>query len=83
MPRYFFHIHDGQDYPDAEGTELPDLQAARVEAFRTSGELLRGHEGSAEFWSGDDWTMNVMDEGGRPVFTLRFSGTEHAKLLPP
>jgi len=78
VPRYFFHLHDEQDYPDAEGTELPDLQAARVEAVRTSGELLRGNEGAAGFWSGDDWTMNVMDEGGRPVLTLRFSGTEHA-----
>jgi hypothetical protein len=77
VPRYFFNVHDGRDYPDAEGTELPDLAAVRAEALRSSGELLRGNNGTAEFWSGDDWAMNVTDEAGKNLLTLRFSGTEH------
>jgi hypothetical protein len=33
MPRYFFDFHDGGDVSvDGEGTELPDMQAARDEA---------------------------------------------------
>ena len=77
MPRYFFHVRDGRDIPDNVGTELPSLEAARVEAVRSSGEMLRDIKGSTEFWSGDDWVMNVTDEAGKPVLTLRFSGTQH------
>ena len=77
MPRYFFNVHDGRDYPDDEGTELPDLAAVRAEALQSSGEMLRDSKGAADFWSGDDWTMNVTDEAGKTVLTLRFSGTEH------
>jgi hypothetical protein len=41
MPRYFFHMRDGSTVLDAEGTELPDLKAARDEAIRACGEMLR------------------------------------------
>ena len=78
MPRYFFHVRDGRDFPDNEGAELPDLSAVRAEAIASSGEMLRDSKGAADFWSGDDWTMNVTDEAGQPVLTLRFSGTLHA-----
>ena len=78
MPRFFFHVRDGQDLPDTEGTELPNLAAVRTEALKASGEMLRDNKGRAEFWSGHDWTMNVHDEAGRPVLTLRFAGALHA-----
>jgi hypothetical protein len=36
MTRYFFDFHDGDEARfDTEGTELPDMQAARDEATRT------------------------------------------------
>jgi hypothetical protein len=41
MPRYFFHMQDGSTVLDAEGTELPDLKAARDEAIQACGEMLR------------------------------------------
>jgi hypothetical protein len=78
MPRYFFHVHDGQDLPDTEGTELPNVAAAQSEAIRASGDMLSNHKGSAGFWAGEDWTMNVTDATGRSLLTLRFSGTLHA-----
>jgi len=35
MPRYYFDYLDGpKSAPDEEGTELPDLAAARAEACR-------------------------------------------------
>ena len=68
MPRYFFHVRDGQDLPDTEGTELPDLKTVRTEALRASGEMLRGVEDKAEFWSGNDWTMNVEASKNLAVF---------------
>ena len=77
MPRYFFHVRDGCDLPDTEGSELPDLNAVRLEALRASGEMLRDNKGEAAFWSGEDWTMNVLDDAGGPVLTLGFSGKLH------
>jgi hypothetical protein len=77
VPRFFFHVRDGVDLPDTEGTELPNLAAVRAEALKASGEMLRDY-GGGDFWSGDDWTMNVHDEAGRPVLTLRFAGALHA-----
>ena len=41
MPRYFFHVQDGKDIPDTEGTVLADHKAARIEAIATSGAMLR------------------------------------------
>ncbi|HWH18879.1 MAG TPA: hypothetical protein VNT77_11220 [Allosphingosinicella sp.] len=32
MPRFFFHLRNDIDAPDEEGTELPDLEAARAHA---------------------------------------------------
>ena len=42
MPRYFFHVQDGSDFPDLQGTVLDDLPAARLEAVRFAGSLLSG-----------------------------------------
>jgi hypothetical protein len=36
MPRFYFDFHDGADVTlDLEGTELPNMQAARDEATET------------------------------------------------
>jgi hypothetical protein len=71
MPRYFFHVSDGKDLPDLEGTELPDEDAARSEALVTAGSMLR--EGDSHFWDGEEWIMRVENDVGRPVCELRFS----------
>ena len=44
MPHYHFHVYEGREVLDQEGTELLDLQAAHREAMRFAGELLI-HEG--------------------------------------
>ncbi|WP_336487793.1 DUF6894 family protein [Methylobacterium nigriterrae] len=41
MPRFHFNVYDGVRLPDAEGTDLPDWQAARLEAIRKAGEILK------------------------------------------
>jgi hypothetical protein len=41
MPRYYFHVEDHHTDIDEVGTELPDLEAARSEAVRAAGEILR------------------------------------------
>ena len=70
MPRYFFDIVDGQDLPDPQGSEHADLRAARMEAIRYSGEVLR--EMPERFWDAEEWTMTVSDHGRKPLFTLKF-----------
>jgi hypothetical protein len=69
--RYFFNVHDGKDITDDEGIELPDLDAARTEAIRTSGEMIR--EVGPDVWCGQDWRMTVTDDAGREVLVLSFS----------
>ena len=81
MPRYFFHVHDGTSTKDAIGTDLPDIFAAQEEAIRTSGELLR--EMGGKFWDGAEWSLEVTDENGRLLFTLRFSAEEGPDLQNP
>jgi hypothetical protein len=71
MPRYYFHVRDGVAFNDDVGTELPDEDAARAEAVRSSGEMLRDVGG--RFWNSDEWLMSVVDESGAHVCGLRFS----------
>ena len=74
MPRYFFHVIDGRDIIDNEGTEFPNLRTARAAAIRLAGAILRD-EGDA-FWKGEEWHMNVTDLTGQSVLKLRFSADD-------
>ncbi|MEO6339462.1 MAG: hypothetical protein ABIO39_05455 [Caulobacteraceae bacterium] len=83
MPRYFFDITDGTYTPDLLGTELPGLEAARLEAVVLSGALLR--DNPAKFWSAETWLIEVKDEEALVLFTLSFMATEvpRGQYLPP
>jgi hypothetical protein len=70
MPRYFFNLCDGRDFPDEEGSELDNADSARSEAVVLAGELLRDLGG--RFWQGEEWRLHVTDEGGETVCALRF-----------
>ncbi len=49
MPRWYLHVHDGERaILDPEGSELPDLTAARKEALAAARELLRVRPGIHE-----------------------------------
>lgn len=74
MPRYFFNIHDGSSLVDSEGTELPDLAAARIEATRLSGAVIK--ELGAPFWDHcfNEWLLEVNDGSGQTLLRLRLSG---------
>ena len=72
MPRYFFHIDDGQFLLDDIGTELPGYQEARDEAVIAAGEFLSDIDG--KFWDQTrHWRMHVTDERSNLLFTLTFS----------
>lgn len=71
MPRYHFHIDNGQFVPDPHGTELPDLAAARIEAVRAAGEMI--NDAGVSFWEHKaPWNMHVTDAAHRLLFTLQF-----------
>ncbi len=79
MPRYFFHVIDGRNVRDEDGTELADISVAQAEAIRLTGEILRDMAG--RFWDGTEWRLEVGDEQGQVLFVLRFSAEE--RLLGP
>jgi hypothetical protein len=72
VPRYFFHLNDGDDHPDVEGTEFDGPTEARAQAVVALGEMLRDIDG--KFWDGEEWRMTVVDWQGRTVAVLRCSG---------
>jgi hypothetical protein len=70
MPKYFFVVrHQGHISDNSEGIDFPDLNAARLEALKSTGELLR--ELSVPLEAGSEWRMEVADETRRPIFSLR------------
>ena len=74
MPRYFFHVIDGREIIDNQGSELAGLKEARVEAIQLAGAILRD-EGDT-FWNGQEWHMDVTDASGQSVLKLRFSAED-------
>jgi hypothetical protein len=57
--------------PENEGLELPDNDAAWVEATVACGELLRDLNGRLK--PGDHyWSMQVSDESGAKLYSLEF-----------
>jgi hypothetical protein len=71
MPRYFFHVCNGDGFTEDEvGTELADFDAAKAEAIRTArvimgDELQLGQMNLASF-------VEIEDEAGQLLCTVTF-----------
>ena len=70
MPRYYFNVFDGVHFVDEVGSELPSLSAARHEAVGIASDLLRSRP--EEFWTGEAWELETVNECGIALFKLRF-----------
>jgi hypothetical protein len=71
MPIYYFHIRDGDQLEvDPDGTELPDLNAARVEALKVAQELM-----SEVADLGQDTVIEIADGDGQTILIVPFSDT--------
>ena len=83
MPRYYFDVEDGKSFPDPEGCELPDLDAARIEAVRLLGGIMRDEAES--FWCAEDWRMSVTGTDKAVLFTIGFTASMAPALqhMPP
>jgi hypothetical protein len=69
MPRYYFHVREGQHFfRDEEGQELADSEVARREAINSTREIVGEkvlHGGSL-----DSRTIEIADETGKVVETV-------------
>ncbi len=70
MPRYFFHVYDDIIAEDEEGTELPNLAAARLNALRGARDLI-AEQVSRGYIVRSHW-IDVVDEQGEKVLTITF-----------
>lgn len=78
MARYFFHIRTNCRFTDREGMELDDNSAARHEAIRTAGEMMR--DGGATFWQTRPWSVTVTDGAGRLILEIAMEGRAFSAL---
>lgn len=79
MPRYYFQVHDGTDEQDRDGMELSGTDAARLQALRLAGEIIRdaGIRGSSR----QDWDIVVTDHTGLVLFRMAFIVSESAAAM--
>lgn len=79
MPRYFFDVRDESFIPDDTGLELPDLQAAKVQAVAFAGRMLA--EDPDKFLDGDEWLIEIRHEDGLVLYSFAFYGLEAAAAM--
>ena len=71
MPRFYFNVYDGKSSLDEQGTELLNCEAARIQAIRLTGEILRDE---ADYIAQhEDWRIEVTDTTGLVLFWMAFT----------
>jgi hypothetical protein len=81
MQRYFFHLNFLRRYiEDLEGTELPDLQAAKSEARVIIRHLAAEHLKRGEKF--EMWSVRISDETNDPL-TEVFTAEAINEFFPP
>jgi hypothetical protein len=68
MPLYFFDVYDGVMQLDEDGTEWPDLQAARLLAKQLLPNIAR--EELSQSTDAHIYAVVVSDADHRPVYTV-------------
>ena len=71
MARYFFNIRDGKTLiEDPDGTDLPNLDAARVEALAAARDILAERLRADQIVDGQ--RFEIMDEHGTLLDVVKF-----------
>ena len=76
MPRYFFHVHNGTDRTDNEGSEFPDVEAA-VEHARDYARSHLAEAGNDPDRIAPSQRVEIEDDDG-PAATVRFADVARA-----
>jgi hypothetical protein len=67
-------VHNEGSSPDMDGEELPNNEAAWLEAAIRAGELFKGIDD--KFKPGHEWSLEVTDERRNPLYFIRVSAEE-------
>ena len=71
MPRYFFNIRNGLRTQDFDGSVLPNLEAAKVEAEKDIAEIKDSRFHSLDRnWS--NWSIEINEEKGGVLLVVPF-----------
>jgi hypothetical protein len=79
MPMYHFNIRDGGYFPDLDGSELANIEAAKERAVEMAGQLLK--DNAKDFWRSEQWELEVMDPTGLLLFQITLLGSVSAAGL--
>jgi hypothetical protein len=74
MPRYFFHVVNGEFLPDTVGHECSSDDDVKAEAARAAGAMIR--EQGLTLWKTGSWIMFVCDEQNRTLLKLQFDAAD-------
>lgn len=71
MPTFYFHVRDGAGLTeDPDGSDLPDLEAARAEALAAARDILAERIKRAK--NPDRRRFEIHDDAGRMLGTVPF-----------
>jgi hypothetical protein len=79
MPRYYFHIHDGDTLVlDDDGSELANIETVKNEALQSARDLGQ-QDASEHFFTSASAYIAVCDDAGNVVLTqpIHVNGTVH------
>jgi hypothetical protein len=81
VPRYYFHLHDTVGVEDEEGKDLADVTAARDYALANVRDMVCSDvkNGVVNL----DYRIEVVDEAGEAVLTLKFGDAFKVERLRP
>ena len=70
MPRFYFHLRDGESIDDPDGMFLPDAGMARLEAIRSARDIMAEdvRRGTLDL----SVRIEVTDENGEPILAVPF-----------
>ena len=71
MPRFFFHLRDGESLDDPDGIFLPDTRSARLEAIRNARDIMAEDVRRGRL-ALSSW-IEVTDENGEAIFAVPFA----------
>ena len=70
MPRYYFHVVNGEFVPDREGLECSTLDEAKKQAVIIAGGMLKDQ--ALKVWKTRHYYMFVADEQNQTCLKLAF-----------
>jgi hypothetical protein len=80
VARYFFHLEHTKTLTDREGSEHPDLNAAKRHAVKVVADTLSSEPQT--FWDSDVFRVTVSEADGLVLFTVEVVASLSPALDP-